>query len=104
MQMEKRDLTSTLWHGYGFKTTPYGNGTINYKKQTLLKIIEVFRSRKIKKVKPATLCALSKGEIAHQLHFFYGIEFHPHEINYIPREEFIVLYNTLIEPEPNFKA
>ena len=91
-------LESILENEHKFSTTRYAHRDINYKKGTMVKIIEVFRRLEIRKMKPATKFDGTKAEIARQLKFAYGIEFTPHEINYIPRKEFIVLFNTLIEP------
>jgi hypothetical protein len=96
--VKKDDLVEIMRREYGFKTYGYAMNTYcNYKKQTLVKLILTFQCQDAKIDNTVTKCLLSKPEIARRLFFAYKITFTPHEINYIPRSEFIVLFNNLID-------
>lgn len=80
----------------GFEMSLYGMDTINYKRHNLLKIIELFEilERKCDNTLTGNKRKLSKKKMAEELNTL-GFEFTPHEINYIPKEEFVILYNNL---------
>lgn len=96
--LKRNDLVCIMECEYGFKTYGYAMNTYcNYKKQTMVKLILAFQRCNIKVDNTVTQCLLTKGQIAQKLFFAYGIIFTPHEINYIPRDEFIVLFANLID-------
>jgi hypothetical protein len=97
----KQELNDMMKLQFGFNPEMHSAyGISSWKKDTLLSLCKIFTLYKIQVSKNATQCCLTKQQMAFQLqqgYERYGLVFTPHEIRYISRDGFILLYNALIE-------
>jgi hypothetical protein len=97
----KDQLDDEIFARFGFHAGKYSAyGIASWKKNTLLALLKIFSTYNIRIVSIPSQCCLTKSQMAFQLQQYYGrfgLVFTPHEINYISRDGFILLYNALIE-------
>lgn len=97
----KDQLDNEIFARFGFHAGDHSAyGIASWKKVTLLSLKQIFTVTQTRVVSIPTQCCLTKQEMAFQLeqaYKQYNLTFTPHEVNYISRDGFIILYNALIE-------
>lgn len=97
----KDQLDNEIFARFGFHAGDHSAyGISSWKKDTLIALLKIFSTYNIRVVSIPTQCCLTKQQMAFQLQQYYerfGLVFTPHEIHYISRNGFIILYNALIE-------
>lgn len=97
----KNQLDNEIFIRFRFHASNHSAyGISSWKKPTLIALRTIFATYNIHVVSIPTACCLTKQQMAFQLQQYYGrfgLVFTPHEIHYISRDGFILLYNALIE-------
>lgn len=96
-KVTKLDLVYQL-KAKGLKLSRYAD--TDYSRPSLLALLKIFDIYHLTPCTKVTQCCLTKKEMAEEISHAYsrfGLNFNAHEVHYITRDEFILLYNTLIE-------
>lgn len=99
--MLKDEIANEIFARFGYNAGDFsGYGVKSWKKETLIALHKIFSVTRARVVSIPTQCCLTKQQMAFQLeqaYSAYNLKFTPHEVNYISRDGFIILYNALIE-------